>query len=59
MKTTSAKSPRNFVLCPMCRSKSKVLRSEFGGLQTRKCQNGHTFEHDKWIADRRFWAGIV
>ena len=35
--------------------------SEFGGLQTRRCQRGHTFEYDKWIADRAFWnpAGAV
>lgn len=44
-----------FVLCPTCQAKSKKLHSEMGGLQTRKCQNGHTFEYDKWIADRAFW----
>ena len=46
------KKTKNFILCPTCKAKSKVLRSEFGGLQTRKCKNGHTFEHDKWMADR-------
>lgn len=46
------KAPRNFVLCPCCKAKSKKLYSEFGGLQTRVCTNGHTFEHDKWLADR-------
>lgn len=41
------------VACPKCKLKtSKVLYSEFGGLQTRKCKNGHTFRYDKWIADR-------
>lgn len=41
------------VPCPRCSSKtSKVLHSEFGGLQTRKCKNGHQFSYDKWIADR-------
>jgi len=51
------KTPQ-FVLCPTCQSKSKLLRSEFGGLQTRTCQRGHTFEYDKWIADRAFWAPV-
>ena len=45
-----------FICCPTCGAKSKKLYSEMGGLQTRKCQNGHTFEYDKWIADRAFWA---
>lgn len=45
-----------FVLCPTCNARSKKLFSEFGGLQTRKCQNGHRFTHDKWIADRPFAA---
>lgn len=48
--------PRNFILCPTCRSKSKLLSSEMGGLQTRRCQMGHTFHYDKWLADRSFWA---
>ena len=46
---------RRFILCPTCRSKSKVLYSEMGGLQTRQCQYGHNFTYDKWIADRAFW----
>lgn len=46
----------SFICCPSCGAKSKKLFSEMGGLQTRKCQNGHTFEYDKWIADRAFWA---
>jgi hypothetical protein len=45
-----------FVLCPTCKSRSKKLYSEFGGLQTRECKNGHKFEHDKWIADRPLMA---
>lgn len=55
---TRAKTPKEarFVCCPTCGAKSKKLFSEMGGLQTRKCQNGHTFEYDKWIADRAFWA---
>lgn len=43
-----AKKPRNFILCPTCQSKSKKLRSEMGGLQTRQCQRGHYFEADTW-----------
>lgn len=43
---------RSFVLCPHCRSRSKKLRSQFGGLQTRQCKNGHVFQFDKWIAER-------
>ena len=35
-----------FVLCPTCNAKSKKLFSEMGGLQTRRCQNGHDFEVD-------------
>ncbi len=58
---TRAKTPKEarFVCCPTCGAKSKKLFSEFGGLQTRKCQRGHTFEYDKWIADRAFWGPIV
>jgi len=51
--------PRNFVLCPACNSKSKVLYSEMGGLQTRQCRYGHRFEYDKWIADRLFWNPVA
>lgn len=35
-----------FILCPTCGSKSKKLFSEMGGLQTRQCQKGHSFEAD-------------
>ncbi len=61
IKTTSKKpaTPRSFIVCPSCQAKSKVLRTEFGGLQTRECKNGHIFEFDKWMADRRVWIGIV
>lgn len=45
-KTTGPKKPRNFILCPTCQAKSKRLRSEMGGLQTRQCKNGHYFEVD-------------
>lgn len=45
----------HFVLCPTCKSKSKMLYSEMGGLQTRVCKRGHRFTYDKWIADRAFW----
>ena len=58
---TRAKTPKEarFVCCPTCGAKSKKLFSEFGGLQTRRCQNGHTFEHDKWLSDRAFWAPVL
>jgi|SRR5579863_291150 len=58
---TRAKTPKEqrFILCPTCGAKSKKLCSEFGGLQTRRCQRGHTFEHDKWLSDRAFWAPIL
>lgn len=36
----------HFILCPTCQAKSKKLYSEMGGMQTRKCQNGHLFEVD-------------
>lgn len=39
----------HFVLCPTCDSKSKKLFSEMGGLQTRKCRNGHYFEVDTFF----------
>jgi hypothetical protein len=55
-KTRASRGPNNFICCPTCGAKSKKLFSEMGGLQTRKCQRGHTFEYDKWIADRAFWA---
>lgn len=49
---------RRFILCPTCGAKSKLISSEMGGYQTRRCQNGHEFNYDKWIADRRFWTGV-
>jgi glutaredoxin len=48
----------SFVLCPHCKSKSKKLFSEMGGLQTRQCRRGHQFTYDKWIADRAATAFI-
>lgn len=57
--TRKTRGPNNFVCCPRCGAKSKKLWSEFGGLQTRQCQNGHMFEYDKWIADRAFWGPIL
>lgn len=39
----------NFILCPTCGAKSKKLFSEMGGLQTRRCQNGHSFEKDMYM----------
>ena len=47
---------RNFVTCPTCQAKSKKLYSEMGGVETRRCQNGHLFEYDRWLADRVIWA---
>ena len=58
MKNTS-KTPRKFICCPSCGAKSKVLRTEFGGYQTRQCRSGHTFGYDKWIADRAFWGATT
>lgn len=43
-----AKKKRSFILCPTCQAKSKKLFSEMGGLQTRRCRNGHHFEVDTW-----------
>lgn len=43
-----------FVLCPQCQAKSKKLYSEMGGLQTRKCKNGHTFGYDTFGGGKRF-----
>ena len=56
--TRKKRGPNNFILCPKCKAKSKLLYSEFGGLQTRQCQNGHKFEFDKWLEDRRIWQWI-
>ena len=39
----------NFILCPTCGAKSKKLYSEMGGMQTRKCRNGHLFEVDTFF----------
>ena len=39
----------NFILCPTCDGKSKKLRSEMGGLQTRVCKKGHMFEVDMYF----------
>lgn len=58
MPTKTAKQPRRFVLCPRCRSKSRKLYSEFGGLETRRCQGGHEFTYDRWVADRAFWNPV-
>lgn len=55
--TRKKAGPNNFIRCH-CGAKSKKLYSEMGGLQTRKCQNGHLFEHDKWLADRRVMAMV-
>lgn len=57
--TRKKNGPNNFIRCPTCGCKSKKLFSEMGGLQTRKCTNGHLFEYDKWIADRAFWGPIM
>lgn len=35
-----------YILCPGCQAKSKLLFSEMGGLQQRRCHNGHRFEVD-------------
>jgi hypothetical protein len=39
----------HFITCPTCGSKSKKLRSEMGGLQTRQCKKGHYFEVDTFF----------
>ncbi len=39
----------HFILCPTCGAKSKKLYSEMGGLQTRRCKNGHEFEVDTFF----------
>lgn len=43
------KKVRRFILCPTCEAKSKKLFSEMGGLQTRRCKNGHLFEVDTFF----------
>ena len=40
--------PKKFITCPTCDAKSKMIRTEMGGVQTRTCQNGHHFEIDTW-----------
>jgi len=54
--TLASKTPeqrkKTYILCPHCHAHSKLLYSEMGGYQTRKCKNGHTFNYDKWIGDR-------
>lgn len=47
--TRKKRGPNNFVRCPTCNAKSKKLFSEMGGLQTRRCQNGHNFEKDMYM----------
>lgn len=47
--TRKARGPAAFILCPTCNAKSKKLRSEMGGLQTRVCKNGHYFEVDTFF----------
>ena len=48
MKKKTRKKP-HFILCPTCEAKSKKLSTEMGGLQTRKCKNGHLFEVDMFF----------
>jgi hypothetical protein len=55
-KNKSVGKKPDFILCPTCEARSKKLSSEMGGLQTRRCRNGHVFEFDKFIADRIVWA---
>lgn len=43
------KKHRNFILCPTCNNKSKLIYSEMGGLQTRRCKLGHLFEVDTFF----------
>jgi hypothetical protein len=46
--------PKSFILCPRCNAKSKKLYSEMGGLQTRKCANGHMFAYDTFAGANRY-----
>jgi hypothetical protein len=57
-KKTPDQKKKTYILCPRCRAHSKMLYSEMGGLQTRVCKNGHSFEYDKWIGDRVVMAMI-
>lgn len=45
-RTIAKQGGRRFITCPTCDAKSKKLFSEMGGLQTRRCRNGHDFEVD-------------
>jgi len=45
---------KSFILCPRCNAKSKKLFSEMGGLQTRKCANGHMFAYDTFAGANRY-----
>lgn len=40
--------------CPVCQATSRKLFSEMGGLQTRKCRNGHTFAYDTFGGGGRY-----
>jgi hypothetical protein len=51
-KKTPEQKKKTYILCPRCRAHSKLLYSEMGGLQTRRCKNGHQFTYDKWVGDR-------
>ena len=46
---------RHFILCPHCKNKSKLLRSEMGGYQYRVCAIGHHFTYDKVVANYSLW----
>ena len=48
-KTIKQNGGKIFITCPACKAKSKKLYSEMGGLQTRKCKNGHYFEIDMFM----------
>jgi hypothetical protein len=54
-----AASGTNFILCPNCKAKSKRLYSEMGGLQTRRCQNGHIFTFDSMVANPASWNRTI
>jgi hypothetical protein len=56
--TPSAEQAR-FIHCPTCRIRTRLIHSGPDGVQTRRCQNGHTFTFDKWIADRAGWGFIL
>jgi hypothetical protein len=52
------KKKPTFILCPHCQATSKLLSSEMGGYQTRRCKDGHEFNYDKWIGDRLLSVAI-